>query len=63
MSIQDILNQIKLVYGCPSGHKLLRNDSLFCLTFCATKAPECLFWCIEQCQEIQVIADNPYTPM
>jgi hypothetical protein len=27
------------------------------------EAPEHLFWHIEQCQEIQVIADNPYTPM
>jgi hypothetical protein len=63
MSIQDILNQLKLTYGRPSQHELLHNDTLFCLTFHATKAPKCLFWCLEQCQEIQVIADNPYTPM
>jgi hypothetical protein len=29
MSIQDILNQLKLAYGCPSGHELLQNNSLF----------------------------------
>ncbi len=63
MSIQDILNQLKLVYGCPSRHELLHYDTLFCLPFCATEAPKCLFWRIKQCQEIQVIADNPYTPM
>ncbi len=55
MSIQDMLNQLKLAY--------VHNDTLFRSTFCATAAPECLFWCIKQCQEIQVIADNPYTPM
>jgi hypothetical protein len=33
------------------------------LTLCATKAPKHLFWRIKQCQEIQVIADNLYTPM
>jgi hypothetical protein len=63
MSIQDILHQLKLAYGCPSGHKLLHNDILFRLTFCATEAPKRLFWRIKQCQEIQVIADNPYTWM
>jgi hypothetical protein len=61
MSIQDLLNQLELVYGRPSGHKLLHNDTLFRSTFCATKAPKHLFWCIKQCQEIQVIVDNLYT--
>jgi hypothetical protein len=63
MSIQDILNQLELTYGCPSRHELLHNDTLFRLTFCATEAPKRLFWHIKQCQEIQVIADNPYTLM
>jgi hypothetical protein len=63
MSIQDILNQLELVYGHPSGHELLQNNALFHLPFHATEAPERLFWHIEQCQEIQVIVDNPYTPM
>ncbi len=63
MSIQEILNQLKLAYGRPTGHKLLQNDALFCSLFCNTEAPERLFWRIVQCQEIQVIADYPYTPM
>ncbi len=63
MSTQDILNQLELAYGRPSGHELLHNDTLFRLPFCATEAPKCLFWKIEQCQKIQVIADNPNTPM
>jgi hypothetical protein len=63
MSIQDILNQFKLAYGCPSGHELLQNDALFRLPFCATEALKPLFWCIKQCQEIQVTVDNPYTLM
>ncbi len=63
MSIQDILNQLELAYGCLSGHKLLHNHTLFCLPFCATEAPKHLIWRIKQCQEIQAIADDPYTPM
>jgi hypothetical protein len=39
MSIQDILNQLELAYGCPSGQELLQNDIFFRLPFCATKAP------------------------
>jgi hypothetical protein len=63
MSIQDILNQLELAYELPTGHKLLHNDTLFCLPFCATEALKRLFWCIKQGQEIQVIVDNPYTLM
>jgi hypothetical protein len=54
MSIHDILNQLGLSYGCPTGHKLLQNNALFGLPFYDTEAPKCLFWRIEQCQEIQV---------
>ncbi len=43
MSIQDILNQLKLAYGRLSGHELLHNDTIFRLPFCATKAPKRLF--------------------
>jgi hypothetical protein len=63
MSIQDILTQLELAYGRPTGHELLQNDALFRLPFHNTKAPKCLFWHIKQCQEIQFIADNPYTLM
>ncbi len=63
MSIQDILNQLELSYGRPTGHELLLNDALFRLPFRNTEAPKHLFWHIEQCQEIQLIANNPYTPM
>jgi hypothetical protein len=63
MSIQHILNQLELAHGRPSRHELLHNETLFCLPFHATEAPERIFWCIKQCQEIQVIADNPYTLM
>jgi hypothetical protein len=43
MSIQDILNQLELVYESPSGHELLQNITLFHSPFCATKAPKRLF--------------------
>jgi hypothetical protein len=63
MSIQDILNQLELSYGRPTGHKLQQIDALFRSPFHNTEAPKCLFWHIKQCQEIQVIADNLYTQM
>jgi hypothetical protein len=63
MSIQDILNQLKLLYGRPTGHEPLLNNALFRSLFRNMEAPERLFWHIEQCQEIQVIVDNPYTLM
>ncbi len=63
MSILDILNQLNTLYGHPEPMTLIQNDALFCLPFCATDAPKCLFWCIKQCQEIQVIAGNPYSNM
>jgi hypothetical protein len=63
MSIQDILNQLELLYGRSTRHELLLNNALFRLPFHNMKAPELLFWHIKQCQEIQVIVDNPYTPM
>jgi hypothetical protein len=63
MSIQEILNQLELAHSHPTGHELLQNNALFCLPFHSTETPECLFCCIKQCQEIQVIANNPYTLM
>ena len=41
---------------------LFHNNTLFCSAFQATDAPEMLFHQIKQCQEIQMIAQDPYTP-
>jgi hypothetical protein len=62
MSIQFILNQLEDAYGKPSAAALFANDTLFKCAFSATKAPELLFYCIEQCQEIMTLGKLPYTP-
>ena len=40
---------------------LLQNDTHFRRVFNPTDAPEPLFYRIEQCQEIQVLARDPYS--
>ncbi len=58
MSICLILEQLKTSYGKPDTMLLFHNDALFQSPFPATEAPEMLYW-IEQCQEIQMIAQDP----
>ncbi len=40
---------------------LFQNDTLFRSPFPATKAPEMLFYRIKQCQETQILAQDPYS--
>ena len=61
MSIIDIINQLNGTYGKPDTITLLQNDTLFQSAFIPTDAPELLFYRIEQCQEIQVLAQDPYS--
>jgi hypothetical protein len=61
MMICIILKQLEALYGKPDMMTLFRNDSLFQSPFPATKAPEMLFYRIEQCQEIQTLAQDPYS--
>jgi hypothetical protein len=63
MSILDILNHLNTLYVHLEPMTLIQNNALFHLPFCATDAPERLFWCIKQCQEIQVITGTPYSNM
>jgi hypothetical protein len=63
MSIIDILDQLDGTYGKPDTITLLHNDTLFRSAFNPTDAPESLFYRIEQCQEIQVLARDPYSDM
>ena len=63
MAIIDILDQLHNNFGRPDPMTLIKNDTLFRSAFRPTDAPERLFWRIEQCQEIQVIAGNPYSDM
>jgi hypothetical protein len=62
MSICSTIEQLETSYGKPNTMPLFYNDALFCSPFPATKAPEMLFYQIKQCQEIQMIAQDPYMP-
>ena len=61
MSIIDITDQPNGTYGKPDTMTLLHNDTLFCSAFSPTDAPELLFYWIKHFQEIQVLAQDPYS--
>jgi hypothetical protein len=61
MTILVILDQLEASYGKPDTMTLFGNDTLFRSPFPANEAPEILFYRIEQCQEIQILAQDPYT--
>jgi hypothetical protein len=63
MSIHAILNQLMANYGMPDAMVLFNNNTLFQSPFPPTEAPKMLFYCTEQCQEIQTIRQDPYSPM
>ncbi len=63
MMIRVILKQLKASYSKPDTMTLFRNDNLFQIPFPAIKAPEMLFYRIKQCQEIQTLAQDPYSNM
>jgi hypothetical protein len=62
MTTLDILEQLETSYGKPDTMTLFANNTLFRSPFPANKAPEMLFYRIEQCQEIQILAQDPYSP-
>ncbi len=62
MTVRLILEQLEASYGKPDNMLSFQKDTLFHGPFPATEAPEMLFYRIEQCQEIQTIAQDPYTP-
>jgi hypothetical protein len=62
MSVRSILEQLEGSYGKPDMMTIHQNDLLFRSPFLPSEAPEMLFYRIEQCQEIQAIAEDPYTP-
>jgi hypothetical protein len=63
ISIQEILTQLKTLYGKPTPMALHNNDLLFRSPMSATDAPEMLFYRIEQYQEIATLAGDPCTQM
>ena len=60
MKVQAILAQLEALYGKPDTTTLYVNDTLFWSAFTPTNAPEMLFYIIEECQEIQTLAQDPY---
>jgi hypothetical protein len=63
MSIQEILTQLEMSYGKPMPMALHNNDLLFRSPMTMTDAPKMLFYRIKQCQEIAMLAGDPYTQM
>ena len=62
MSILDILNQLQTSYGKPNMMTLFTNDNLFRSPMSPGDSPEILFYRLEQCQEVQIIGQVPYSP-
>ena len=56
----EMLDQLEMTYGKPDAMMLFANDTLFWSVFNPNDAPEPLFYRIEQCQEIAVMAPDPY---
>ena len=61
MEVQEIFGQITSTYGWPTPVALLQNDMLFRSVYSPQDAPEVLFCHIEDCQEVQILGENPYT--
>ena len=61
MNIIDMLDQLVTTYGRPTPMALLQNDTLFRSAYSPIDAPEVLFRRIENCQEVQVLGEDPFT--
>lgn len=61
MSTLAILDQLSAVYGKPTAAALDANDSMYRSPYSAANAPEVLFRWIEDCAEVAMLGDNPYT--
>ncbi len=58
-----MLNQLESTYGKLDTMMLFANNKLLHSPFNPVDAPAALFYRIEQCQEIQVLARDPYSDM
>lgn len=61
MSIQDILSQLEMTFGRPSGTVLFSNNTTFTAPFNPAETPETLFRRVEECQEVAVLGRTPYS--
>ena len=61
MSIQTIFAQLDSTFGKPDAQAVLANDALYRTALASNETPESLFRRLEECQEVQILAENPYT--
>jgi hypothetical protein len=61
MEILNFFVQITSTYRRPTPAALLQNNTLFQSVYSPQDAPEVLFHRIEDCQEVQILGENPYT--
>jgi len=61
MEPREMFDQITATYGKPTPAALLQNDTLFRSVYSPNNAPEVLFRCIKDCQEVQILGEDPYT--
>jgi len=61
MELREMFDQIATTYGRPTPAALLQNDTLFRSVYSPNDAPEVLFRHIEDCQEVQILGEDPYT--
>ncbi len=61
MRVIDILDQLSSIYEQPTSSALEANDHIFRSPTSAANAPEVLFRRIEECTEIALLGQNPYT--
>jgi len=62
MSIIDIFAQLDATFGKPDAQEILLNDANFrAPPLLPMETPETLFLRLKECQEVQILALNPYT--
>jgi hypothetical protein len=62
MELREVFDTITSTYGQPTPAALLQNDTLFHSVYSLQDAPEVLFRCSEDCQEVQILGNDPYMP-
>jgi hypothetical protein len=60
MEPREMFDQITATYGRPTPAALLQNDTLFKSVYSPQDAPEVLFRRIKDCQEVQILREDPY---
>ncbi len=58
---REMFDQITSTYGKPTPAALMQNDTLFRSAYSPNDAPKVLFRRIEDCQEVQILGEDPYT--